>query len=613
MRLGLGLIAMLTMWATAARAEASLWHRSVTIAYQVAPDGQSVATETWEVRADTASVAHTIAQQSFSFTADLEQVELVDAYTLKADGTRVPVRPASVLAEAVTTVAAAPQFSATAARTIVFPSVSAGDTVHYTLRRQSLQTLFPGTFTMTVGAGNWSTTERADISVALPPGMALQTEASGFEEAAPEQDASGGTVRHWHRAPGRAGQLSLDLSGLADYAALGRAYAASAWPQSQPGPAVQALADRLSAGAVGRREIALRLYRYVATEIRYVAKFLGDGRVVPRAAETVLEEGWGDCKDHSALLQALLAAEGIAAQPALITLRDRYSLPAAPGLGVLDHVITYLPELDLYVDSTAPYAPFGTLLASEYDKPVVLADPVAARVARTPAMQPGALTLATRTRVHIDEDGVVSGETATEAAGPQSIALRSMAAWFEGRGMSYSASSQLQQAGTPGVGRYRFEPPELVRDEYRVDGRFTLDEKLTDGGTAPFTIPSGLGVFGRPGRALLNTALTEDGLHICYPGREVEEIALELPQGAQLQAVPPDVDMVAGGARYTAQYRVADDVLEIRREFTVETPAETCGPADFAPMRTVLAAARRDQAARISLLGASPAQLAHRD
>ena len=87
---------------------------------------------------------------------------------------------------------------------------------------------------------------------------------------------------------------------------------------------MQALADRLTAGAAEQREVALRLYHYVASEIRYVAAFLGDGRVVPRDAETVLAEGWGDCKDHSALLQALLAAKGIEAQPALISLRDTY-------------------------------------------------------------------------------------------------------------------------------------------------------------------------------------------------------------------------------------------------------------------------------------------------
>jgi hypothetical protein len=368
-----------------------------------------------------------------------------------------------------------------------------------------------------------------------------------------------------------------------------------------PGPGVRALADQLTQGTTDQRETALRLYRYVASDIRYVATFLGTGRVVPRSAESVLAEGWGDCKDHAALLQALLAAKGIAAQPALISLQNRFTLPDAPGLGALDHVITYVPGLDLFLDSTAPYAPFGLLLGGEYDKPVVLAHPTEARLGRTPAMPPGAMALITRTVARIGDDDQISGRTMTTAFGPQSIALRSMAAWFEGRGTSYAASSQLQQLGTPGTGRFTFESPDNPAAEYRIEGRFALDEPLIEGGATPFAVPSGLGVFGRPGKVLLSSGLTEEGGHSCYPGREVEEIALELPAGVTLAKTPQDIDVQGGGARYLSHYVLEDGLLRVRREFTVETKGQFCQEPEFAPMRSVLIAARRDQQAQITL------------
>ena len=53
--------------------------------------------------------------------------------------------------------------------------------------------------------------------------------------------------------------------------ALGDAYAARAWPKARPGDSVRALADRLTEGVDSPRDQALRLYRHVATEIRYVA------------------------------------------------------------------------------------------------------------------------------------------------------------------------------------------------------------------------------------------------------------------------------------------------------------------------------------------------------
>ena len=109
----------------------------------------------------------------------------------------------------------------------------------------------------------------------------------------------------------------------------------------------------------------------------------------------------------------------------------------------------------------------------------------------------------------------------------------------------------MQQLGTPGTGSFSFGSPEDIAAEYRIEGRFVLDDALVEGGTEPFALPSGLGMFGRPGKLLLNTVETEDGGHVCYPGREVEEIELELPPGATVQRLPHAVDAHEGGASYT--------------------------------------------------------------
>src|SRR4051794_4177780 len=225
-----------------AQAAGALWHRSTTLDYQVAADGTSVATEVWEVRADTNAIAHTIAQQSFSYIADLDTVQVVNAYTKKVDGRVIPVSPESILSQAVTTTASAPQFSALSSRTIVFPQVAAGDTVHYELRRTNHEPLFPGEFTLTVEPGGSASVEKADISVALPPGKPLLVAASSLEEGPVEPQPNGGWVRRWHLAETRTGPVAFEASTVPDYAALGRAYAARAWPRSEPGAGVRAVA-----------------------------------------------------------------------------------------------------------------------------------------------------------------------------------------------------------------------------------------------------------------------------------------------------------------------------------------------------------------------------------
>jgi transglutaminase-like putative cysteine protease len=603
MVLGLGV-------ADANAAAGPYWHRSAVLDYRVAADGTSVATETWEIHADTNAIAQTIAQQTYSFVADLERVELIAAYTRKSDGRVLAVPSSSVMDKAVSTSASAPQFSALTARTIVFPQVAAGDTVHYELRRTTKESMFPGEFLLDVEPGGSATTDSADIRITLAPGRTLQTTTSGLEELPAETEPDGSVRRHWGLARNADGPIALEASTFTDYRAIGLAYAVRAWPAALPGAKVQALADELVPDGTDRREAALLLYRYVATNIRYVATFFGKGRVVPRDAETVLADGWGDCKDHAALLQALLAAKGIAANPALISMHNRYDLPETPGLTALDHVITYVPSLDLFLDSTAPYAPFGVLPSGEYDKPVVLADPRDAREARTPPMPASGMVLSTQTEARIDDEGAVTGHTTTAADGPQSIALRSMAAWFEGRGAAYAASAQLQQLGTPGTGHYAFVSPENAASLYQVEGWFTLDDKLPEGGTLPFVIPGGLGVFGRPGRLLLSAGLTDDGVHTCFPGRETEQIVLDLPHDMHLSALPANVDILAGGARYTSRYGLRDGALTVMREFSVSTDHQRCSPAEFDAMRAALDAAHRDGQARITLVPDAPQQVA---
>jgi hypothetical protein len=47
------------------------------------------------------------------------------------------------------------------------------------------------------------------------------------------------------------------------------------------------------------------LHHWVASNIRYIAVSIEDGGFVPRSAEQVLANLYGDCKDHVVLLEAL--------------------------------------------------------------------------------------------------------------------------------------------------------------------------------------------------------------------------------------------------------------------------------------------------------------------
>ena len=91
------------------------------------------------------------------------------------------------------------------------------------------------------------------------------------------------------------------ISTFADYSAVAAAYRQMASGKVAVTPRVQALADEITVGTKDRREQAHLIYDWVSKHIRYVAIFLGNGGYEPHDAATVLENRYGDCKDHVAL------------------------------------------------------------------------------------------------------------------------------------------------------------------------------------------------------------------------------------------------------------------------------------------------------------------------
>ena len=277
---------------------------------------------------------------------------------------------------------------------------------------------------------------------------------------------------------------------------------------------------------------------------------------MPRDADTVLRTGYGDCKDHVTLLAALLAAEGIASEPALISTKSRYDLPHTPTLGLLDHVILYLPAFDLYADSTSPYAPFGVLPFGDYGKPVILARAhgsilaARARPAGRPRLDPRPIPTSPST-----PDGTVTGETTTTAEGPSAITLREVASSIEDEGPAFAAEDQLRRLGTPGSGGFSFDTPLELGDSYGVQGHFTLEDKFADGAEDHFPVPGGLTVLTRGGSFLVSEDAVDHGRHLCYAGTQVETIHLELPKGVSVTALPREVTITGGFARYQASYQ----------------------------------------------------------
>jgi hypothetical protein len=259
-------------------------------------------------------------------------------------------------------------------------------------------------------------------------------------------------------------------------------------------PNVQALADQLTQGAADRREQARKLYEWVSGHIRYVAIELGQGSLVPHDVDAILANGYGDCKDDDVLLQSLLKAKGIVSQSVLINGSASYEMPDVPSLATLNHVITYIPEFKLYLDSTAQVAPFGVLPMNEYGKPIVSVSDKEAALGKMALLAPGAAKRSFKTDVVLDKSGALTGTSTTTASGGYDVTLRGIALGIQAAGPVAAASSVLTRLGYKnGEGSFSMAPPQVMTPDYSITGTFTAQGWADEAsGKSRFFLPGGL-------------------------------------------------------------------------------------------------------------------------
>lgn len=600
----------------AAAVEPAVTVQKLVVDIEVDAQGRATTLVHHESVPSSLAAAAQIGQLPLDFNPSLERLDVLHAYTQKSDGTRKEVDAGGIRAQLAPGMPNVPIFQDVQQKVVVFPDLQAGDAEVIEYRRETKRQLFPGEFLWARDFARTIAWPDVTITITAPTSYPLHTESIGIAFERNEQDGKVryvwryrapdiiaedvAAVSNWDRLP------RLFVSSFPDYAALGRAYAKLAEPKAAATPRLRHEAEIITAGIADRREQARAIYEWVSRHIRYVALYLAAGGVEPHDAESVLDNGYGDCKDHVVLFDALLKAQGIDSRPVLLNVDTAYTLSSPPTLAQLNHVISYLPEFDLYADSTSGVAPFGTLPFQEYGKPAVLASAGAdAGLRRIPMLTPDAASVAVRTEAHIDLDGTIIGTTTTEATGPAAIALRLLARWVQTMGHEAAARRQLVSLGQTGTGKFEFRPPDLFDAGYSVSGRFSLDAQpeILDGDS--FAPPVGLQLLVRPGDYLLGPlrrpTLKETEPTPCFPGRQSEDLSLELPQGRAPIRLPPDRHIDGAWFDYFSHWSMGGQTVQVHRELVSRIDHPICADAERRAAAAALRDIRRDDLEKVAL------------
>jgi transglutaminase-like putative cysteine protease len=587
-------------------------------AYRIESDGRFTDTVDVVKLVKTAKGIKEAAQKQISYIDSLQSLDVLEAYTETPDGKRIPVAKDKILTQESPVSANAPMFSDYKIKAIVFPQVEVGSKLHYRYVRTQKTPLFPGQFSTIEDYSLDQQIDDAKLTVIAPKEMRLHVQAVAMQGgvvpcAAPDKDKQcyAWTMSNPVMQPPEPMSVSaLDysprvaISTFENYAAVAKAYETRAADKSKVTHDIQALADKLTKGIDDKNRQAEVLYNWVSKNIRYVAVYLGAGGVVPHTAETVLANRYGDCKDHVALLQALLAAKGIDSSGALVNLGSSYWLPeVATAPGVFNHIITYIPGLRRYVDSTLQFARFGDLAANELGKAVVITQSLPATKVLAELPLQGATPTATHVVVKMQTapDGSVSGTTEITDSGVAELVDRMIIASLPVGQDEAISNRMLAGIGENGSGSFDKGDPHDLDKPYVYGATFKLPNYISLPGPGAFVVPSGLhGFLGIDGLVSITAKAKRQFAMAGFADyTKHEDYTLQLPKGLKVTSVPKNAVLKTAVGEYESTYTLQGQSLHVVRDMKTMLHSATCSPAQYAQVREFAQAIGKDLRAQV--------------
>ena len=573
---------LLPCWAAAEPVVHARYDSNV-VHYVVQRDLTYVMTETIDTTLFTRRALQALDRAAFTFYPDKQKLDLVEAWVIQPDGSRVAVPPASIFTRPTAAAQSAPGFTNSQTTTVLFPQLQPGSHTHAVWRLTQFKPTMFGFDARNINIFDWDT-GIDETRIDLPADVPLVWKArGGFEVTDDTEHGTRHIVAHIRDTKGREtepGMVSqwdfmplFEATTLKSFEEIGAIVYRDAAGKAAVTPAIQALADRIAGQRTGL-DAARALYEWVTSNIRYVAVYLSieDGWV-PHAAADVLKAGYGDCKDYVVLMQALLAARGIEGQMAALDWGSRYQDPVLWAPDFANHAILYLPAFDRYLNPTDRYASFDALSDGLGGKLAVLATPDG-KVARTPATRPATNRYSMQAALTLGKDGSIAGEALYSLTPNLEISIRNALAHTAST--TAFADAMLRNTLEGGFGNLKTSDPLDLALPLSLSASWHSPHAVNPAGKVIFLrVPAGLDMF-PPGevRGLLRPSGKRNFPMRTAPRDLGWQAVITVPAGLAVSQLPDDITFENAAGRYTARYRAegqtvtADRNLVITREVT---------------------------------------------
>lgn len=557
-------------------------------------------------------------QADLSYNSSLSNLEVLEAYTITPAGEKIPVAANAIRTVEDDNSKGAAIFSDQKHKIIIFPKVTPGAKTYYKTKLTTFTPLLPGFFSTRLFFSPSQEVKHYQYNLSYPESLKLYTDLKDVQQTR-DQVVNGVryvsyTYQNLKMKKSEELQVSLNdftphifISTLDSQEAFAKIYQERIEDKMRVTPEVQALANEITKDIKPpanskdlqalQKEQARALYNWVSRNIRYVGIYLGDGGIIPHDANSIIKNRYGDCKDHNALLIALLAAKDIQASSALINSSNAYTLPKYPVIGPFNHVITYIPDWDLYLDSTAEMASFGTLPDDELDKPTLLT--ALGKVGHTPKPLKENNRSITKLTMQIAKDGEITGKASTQYFGSAEIRARYK---YEGADSSLSdrmVSKQLARFRLTGDGSIKTSAIYDLDTPFTTDTKFTLDALANVPGPGAMTIPVGLAPGELASIAINRPPEKFTVPYLCATRSVTEQYQIKFPSNVRVGRIPQNTNYQKNNIQYSANYQKNGNQVTVTRNLEVQRPGAVCQPEELQKWKDFYQVLIKDMRAQI--------------
>jgi len=517
----------------------------------------------------------------FTYSASNQQVDIKYVRVRKPDGSVVVTPEYNVQDMPADLSREAPMYSDIHQKQVAVRGLGVGDTLEYQVTLRVLKPEVPGQFWLEYSFERNVIVLDEELDLDVPAEMTLKVASSEVQPTIATE--SGRKLYHWassnlshadpSAAPKKHWKPSVQVTSFTTWQQVGAWYQSLQHNSLAVTPAIQARADALTRGLTTTDDKVRAIANDVALHIHYVGLEFGIGRYQPHAADDVLANEYGDCKDKHTLLAALLKAAGIDAWPVLIS-SQRDLDPTVPSPAQFDHVITLVPKANSFtwIDSTAEVAPIGTLMPNLRDKQaLVIPDSSPAFLERTPAQPPSPGSVRVDVEAQLSERGLLKGHITQTTSGDVEMLFR-----LAFRSAPQSQWKDLVQriAQTQGYGGETSNPK--ISDVEQIGSPFVISFDYTrqkyyqwDDSRATHWISPPLPPIGGELAPGVIEKRPSDNPALGSIGKTVYHSDLRLPPGWTMSP-PKDVDINEDWLEYRATYSFKGEVFTAERSLFVK-------------------------------------------